>query len=131
MREHAFGIEAAVAKDLLYLVGRRVAIHAHAHPHRVEVAGVGEIDDCAADDRRIGDVEVMVVIGAQAGRAPVDLDDLGVLVFDDEPVARLERLADLEGNARDDIPEQILHGPADDADDNCRGEQHAPTAASP
>jgi len=40
----------------------------------------------------VWDVEVMVVVGTEACGAPVDFDDLGVLGFDDEPVAALKGL---------------------------------------
>ena len=86
---------------------------------------VGEIGDGRADDRFVRDVEVDVVVRAQAGGAPVDLDDLGVLALHLQPVARLERLADLQRDAGDDVAEQVLHREADDADDHGRSENHA------
>ena len=87
--------------------------------------GIGEVGDGGADDRLVGDVEIDVVVRAESRGAPVDLDDLGVLLVDLQPVAGLERFADFQRDARDDVAEQILHREADDADDDGRTEDHA------
>lgn len=86
---------------------------------------IGEIGDGGPDDGLVGDIEVDIVGVAESGGAPVDLEDFGVLIFDDQPVAWLEGFSDFEGDAGDDIAEEILHGKADDADDDGGTENHS------
>ena len=48
-----------------------------------------------------------------------------MLPLDHEPVARFERLADLEGDAGDDVPQQILQGEAEHDGGDARAREQA------
>ena len=91
----------------------------------MEAMRIGEIGDGGTDDGFVGDIEVDIVGIAESGGAPIDLEDFGVLIFDDQPVAWFEGFSDFEGDAGDDIAEEILHGKADDADDDGGTENHS------
>ena len=112
-REHAGGAGGGAHHAVFDEVWRCAVVEADGDAHGVLARRVGEIRDGGADDRLVRDVEVDVVVGAQPGGAPVHLDDFGVLLVHDEPVAGLEGLADLERDAGDDIGERLLHGKAE------------------
>ena len=91
----------------------------------MEAMRIGEIGDGGPDDGFVGDIEVDIVGVAESGGAPIDLEDFGALIFDDQPVAWFEGFSDFEGDAGDDIAEEILHGKADDSDDDGGTENHS------
>ena len=73
-----------------------------------------QIDDRLPDDLVIRNVEINVVVGAQAGGAPVDLHDFGEAIAHLQPVAHFVGPADLQRDAGNNSAEKILSGKAED-----------------
>ena len=106
-------------------VGWGMVIEPDEDAEGMEAMRIGEIGDGGTDNGFVGDIEVDIVGVAESSGAPIDLEDFGVLIFDDQPVAWLEGFSDFEGDTRDDIAEEILHGKADDPDDDGGTENHS------
>ena len=84
-----------------------------------------QIDDRLADDLVIRDVEVNRVVRPEAGRAPIDLHDLGKVFAHLEPIADLVGLVDLQRHAGDDAAEEILGRESEDDGGGAGGREEA------
>ena len=99
-RRDAFGVGAGVKEDVFDAGGRDGIINTYRDAHGVAARGEIEVDDELFGDVAVGDLDGDVINGAHAGGAPVDVDDLGILVIDEKPVAILESFAGLEARCR-------------------------------
>ena len=122
---HSLGLQRGVEEGVLHLVRRDVVIDPDHDPHGVQLLRIMQIDDRLADDLVIRDVEVNRVVRAQAGRAPVDLHDLGKVFADLEPIAHFVGLVDLQRHAGDDAAEEILGRKGEDDGGGAGGGEEA------
>src|SRR5205823_9190558 len=72
-RKDILGALGGAGQCVLYSIWRRVVINAHMDAHGMRLGWVMQVNDSGLDDFAVGDVEIDVVVGAKACRAPVDL----------------------------------------------------------
>src|SRR6202040_132832 len=96
------------SERVFHAIGRSVVIDPDANTHGVDLGRVMEIDDGGPNDLVVRNIEINVVVRAQAGGSPVDLHHFGESISHLQPVAHFVRPVDLDRHAGNDSAEEIL-----------------------
>jgi hypothetical protein len=101
--QHAVHVGGGAQQDAADLVGRGVIVHRDGEAHGVVRRGIAEVLEMAVDEVNVRDFQIGVVNRAQPRGAPVEFHHLGQPAVNVEPVALLEGLAHLDGQAGDEV----------------------------
>src|ERR1700730_14653817 len=113
------------AERIFHAVRRNIVIDPHANAHGVDLSRVMEIDDGGANDLVVRNIEINVVVRAQAGGSPVDLHHFGESISHLQPVAPFVRPVNLDRHAGNDSAEEILPGKTANDRGNAGAGEHA------
>ena len=101
---NALGIRNRVEQYIFRTRGRRSVIENDRYSHRMLTRRPVEIDDGLPRDFAVRNLDGNVFECSQASRAPIDLYDFRMPVFDDQPIAMNKRFACLQSDAGNDVP---------------------------
>ena len=90
-RQDTLRCRRCLAERVLHAVRCILILDSNANPHRMDFGWIVKIDDGVAHHLVVWDVQINPVIGAQPGRAPVNLHYFG------KALAHLQPVADLVG----------------------------------